>query len=730
MFKFISALLLFVNVTANEILTPEEVFIPQITVKDNILTVDFEIKNGYYLYQDKINITTLDDSKIGELEFSEAEVTEDEFFGETRIYRNSAKITAPITHSSNTVIIEIGLQGCADIGVCFVPSKQKYTVITVNTPEPEQNISNTANEQNFFDSIIEETEQNEPVTPDIAFAFSYSQIDENNLRVSWDIRDGYYLYADKFSFEISGADLGEIELPVGTLIEDDFFGNVEVYYNNLIVDIPLLNITDDISINVNFQGCWKGGVCYPLTQKNIFISNGVAQDNQIIEAIATNIKESKINLTTEISEQDRVVGILEDNNILLIALAFFGFGLALAFTPCVLPMIPILSSIIIGQKDITKGRAFLLSLVFVLAMAFTYTIAGVLAGLFGENLQIILQHPYAIISFSLVFVILAISMFGYFEIKLPNSLNNYFTKISNNQKSGTIIGVIFMGVLSALIVGPCVAPPLAASLIYIGQTGDALLGGISLFALSIGMGIPLIIVGSGVGSLPKTGEWMDNVKHIFGFILLGMAIYLLERIIDPYYILIMWALLLIIAPIVLGAAIKLDFSSSIIIRVYKSFLLLILIYGVLLMLLVARGGLSSGGSFTAPLKGILSNNNAQQQTIELEFKIVKDLADFNNELNTDKIVMLDYYADWCVYCKEYEKVIFKNPDIASKLSTFKLLKADITNNTKENKELMAEFDVFAPPVMLFFKDGKELRSKRIVGELSIKEFLSHINTIQ
>jgi thiol:disulfide interchange protein DsbD len=728
MLKIIFGLLLATNIFANEILPADKAFIPTAKVIDGNLVVDFAIEDGYYLYQNKINITPLDNTKLGEFTFSAAKEKDDEFFGRINVYRHSAKISTPILSSDDAINVEIGFQGCADAGVCYPPIKQKHTVIGEKTKV-------NTNKQNFFNSIMQQNELEDPVNVDNAFTFSADKLDGDKLKIGWKIRENYYLYADKFNFKISGADFAEIDFPKGKLKNDEFFGEVEIYDKDLEIIAPLNNISDKVKIDISYQGCWEEGVCYPPVNKtkefDFNAPNGQTNQTTISQAPQQVITSDITKVEVELNEEDKIVNILKDSGFWVIVAIFFGIGLALTFTPCVLPMIPILSSIIVGQGDISKGRAFFLSLIFVLAMALTYTFAGVLAGLSGENLQIILQNPYVLVSFSIIFVALAFSMFGYFEIKLPNFLNNALTKISNKQQGGTVMGVAVMGLLSALIVGPCVAPPLAGSLAYIGQTGDAWLGGAALFAMSMGMGVPLLIVGSGAGSLPKAGGWMDTVKYIFGVVMLGMAIYILDRIIPEDYILILWALLLTIAPIALGATIHLAKDSSVWQRIYRGFLLIILGYGVLLMLLVARGGVESGGTLTSPLKGMFASTSAASVAApKVEFVKVKNLEQLAAQLQTDKIVMLDFYADWCVYCKEYEKSVFPQTDVATKLAQFSLLKVDVTENNQDDQAVMSKFGVVAPPAILFFKNGQELRSKRIIGELNAEEFLAHINSIK
>ena len=399
---------------------------------------------------------------------------------------------------------------------------------------------------------------------------------------------------------------------------------------------------------------------------------------------------------------------------------FFLFGLLLSLTPCVFPMIPILSSIIVGQGEkLTTKKSFIMSLVYVLAMSVTYTVAGVLAGIFGENLQVMFQNPWIIGSFAAIFVVLSFSMFGFYELQLPNALQSKLTNISNNQKSGSYIGVAIMGFLSALIVGPCVAPPLAGALIYIGQTGDAFLGGTALFAMSIGMGIPLLILGVSAGKLlPKAGAWMDNVKAIFGVMLLAIAIWMAERIIPASITLALWSALLIGSSVYLGAFNN-TYSKTGWAKFAKSFGIILFIYG----LLIAIGMSAGSKDLLQPLK-VLQGGTTQStsQNEGLDFKKIKSSQDLKLAVASNELVMLDFYADWCISCKEMEKFTFSDASVQNNLAKVTLLKADVTDNDDIDKALMKSLNIIGPPAILFFKNGKEVKSQRVVGFKTAKDF--------
>lgn len=540
---------------------------------------------------------------------------------------------------------------------------------------------------------------------------------EDSLNFKLDLGRDIYLYDDKLKVFITKPEKIEITKDIN-IPKPVAYQEFIVQFNNLDLTIPFSLLkskieSNEYEIEIKFQGCSKAGLCYAPMSEKYLITNDSKTSNQELKK-----EEQKVEATTDLNETDSIASSLKDGNLFLVLVTFFGFGLLLSLTPCVFPMIPILSSIIVGaskNEDMTARKGFLLSLVYVLSMSIAYTIAGVIAGVFGANLQAALQNPYILVIFALIFVALAFSMFGYFEIKLPQSIQTRVNKTTDGKEKQGIIGIAIMGFLSALIVGPCVAPPLAGALVYIGQTGDAILGGMALFVMSLGMGVPLLLIGLGAGKfMPKPGGWMESITKIFGIVMLAVAIWLLERVLSASVIMSLWALLL------LGTAIYLKTITNMITELLSSVLFIL---GVVLLV-----GLISGA--TNPLNPLEKLTGSKSvNTNELVFKKVKNIAELELAIkNSDKPIMLDFWASWCVACKELEEITFKDKEVIQKLQGFTLLKADITQNSDEDKALQKMFGVVGPPALIFWdKNKKEVKSSKIVGYKNPKDFLEIIN---
>ena len=573
------------------------------------------------------------------------------------------------------------------------------------------------------------SQEEEILDPDVAFIFSSDVAGSNSVLLRWEIEDGYYLYRDNFKFVIDDASVttGSAILPPGKMKEDPDFGNVEVYYRTAEIRLPLIRNTEseqEINLTVTYQGCKEDTICYPPVNKTIplFLPVAIAGIDDVNYAASAILDNPAV-----ISRQDAISSSLKDKSVLANMLVFLGFGLLLAFTPCIFPMIPILSGIIVGHgHKITSYHAFMLSLVYVLAMSATYAVLGMIAGSFAFNLQAASQNVWVITAFSGVFVLLALSMFGFYELQLPGSWQTKLNQLGNKQKHGSLIGAAVMGVLSAIIVGPCVAPPLAGALIYISQTGDAILGGAALFALGIGMGAPLLVIGTSAGKLlPRAGQWMVTIKKIFGVVMLGVAIWFMERVLPGPVTMLLWSALIIVTALYMGALDTL-LPGAKWQKLWKGLGIIMLIYGVILV----AGAASGGNDVFRPLQGIASQSESVGKLPFRSIKTVDDLdrmladAEFNNTP-----VMLDFYADWCITCKEMEKYTFSKPEVHAALQDVILLKADVTAHDEYDQALMKRFGIIGPPAILFFVRGEEHRGYRLVGFVKTGDFVEHIKQV-
>jgi thiol:disulfide interchange protein DsbD len=558
-----------------------------------------------------------------------------------------------------------------------------------------------------------------------AFVFDFDQ-QGSTLFVGWDIADDYYLYKDKIEIIAKGASIDVPELGFGEIIEDEFFGKTEVFFNSISVISKLSNVSEDGVVKVRYQGCAKAGLCYPPeilsiplnvlaseanTNENTAASSAFAALSQPVEkpvTIAT--PEKELTFSEQLASQSLMVNLA----------IFFAVGVGLAFTPCVFPMFPILSSLIAGQKNLSTKKAFALSFVYIQGMAVTYAALGLVVAALGGQVQGYLQHPYVLISFSLLFVLLAMSMFGWYEIKLPSGMMNKLTQVSNNQKGGNYIGVFLMGVLSGLIASPCTTAPLSAALLFVAQSGDYLVGGLTLYVLSLGMGLPLLLLGTSGGKLlPKAGGWMEQVKTLFGFIMLVVPLILLERIIDIEIILLLAGLLAI--------ATALYFHHWQSAQAQGKLKTLLWVIAVLLVL--------TGFNLTKNYFWPTQNVSLQTTTQSNEFKLVANLAELKqavSQANSEgRMVMVDLYADWCVACKEFEHYTFPDPQVQSEFSNYQLIQIDLTQSDNETIELMEAYSVFGLPSILFFNtQGEELSTQRVTGFLNADDFAKHLAAVR
>ena len=585
--------------------------------------------------------------------------------------------------------------------------------------------------------------------PDTAFRLS-AEFDRNNIIQSEiELYPNTYLYKDKFTFEIIngiGHTLDVIAMPAGDIKNDEFFGRMEVYHDWVKVSIPVISepgASNAYTLAYNYQGCVEDRVCYPPITKYLQVNTRTGSidiSDQPVDTEAdynsTDISSAQTEtITTPQSEQDRYAQILLDKGLLLIILLFFVGGIGLTFTPCVFPMIPILSSIIAGQGDsISTRKAFTLSMVYVLAMATTYAIIGAIVGYYGAeyNIQIWFQDPIILSVFAAIFALLALSMFGFYEIKMPNAIQNRLTSLSNSQQGGTLIGVGLMGTFSAIIVGPCITAPLVGALIFISQTQDWQLGGMALFALGLGMGMPLLLIGTSAGKLlPHAGAWMDRVKAVFGVVLLGVAIWLLERFLPTDITMVLIAILALTSAIYMGALEPLAEKASGWKKLNKGLAIIILIYGAAYLIGAAAGS----KDLIQPLKGIVNSVTTDRVSSGLEsrvmFRQIKGEQGLQqalaNSVRQNTPSMLDFYADWCISCKEMEKYAFTHPQVISALSRVGTFQADVTDNDDIDTQLMNSLGIYGPPAILFYDaEGQEIRHRRVVGEMSGEEFAAHV----
>lgn len=560
-----------------------------------------------------------------------------------------------------------------------------------------------------------------PLPVDKAFNLSAILLDNNTLLVRWLVQPDYYLYKDKILFSFEDASIENINFPESVTKNDEFFGEVSVFNAPLEVKVDLNNSErDSVLVTIDHQGCWEGGVCYP-------------PQTDRLEVDFEGSKKAPIPIQNMETNNEKIVSEKFQQGGLALFIAAFLAGLALSWTPCVYPMVPILSGIIIGQKEKPSDfNAVLMSITFVLSMSLAYGLIGASAGYFGSgiNLQAMMQTPWVLFVFSLIFLLLALSMFGFYDLQLPVGLQTRLTSISNSQSGGSFVGVSIMGFLSALIVGPCVTPFLATALSYVIAGGSAAKGAASLFAMGLGMGVPLIIIcGWGVNALPKAGPWMENVKKVFGFGMIAVALYLLDRVFSPLVSLILWALLFTIAPIMLGVFKNLNKSMSLLNMFFKLTSLLILIYGLMLWLLVAKGD----GDIQQPFDTIIYGDKIDS-TNSVVFKILEDEAQLNSLIaktrSNNKILVIKFYAEWCRSCKKLERVVFKDSMVSESLKDSVTYTVDVTKNTQTNQSILSRFSLVGPPAILFFKDGKEIRSHRIIGEVSAKELTNHLNILK
>ncbi len=773
-----------------ELLPPEQAFALTAWMQDNSVIAEYRIAPGYYMYRERFafEIEASDTpARFGAASMPPGKIMEDEFFGKMETYRDAVRIRLPIIFdaaAATELRVKAMSQGCADIGVCYPPQKQALALQIASSdvvqpvpwvaenPAPEASSQNVAELQSLLDEVTVNLEkqqasrvgadegvgavavlqalgnelgldnEDEILHPDEAFILS-ARLDANNIiQTHILLAKNIYLYRDKIKIALvegTGHSLGPISVPRGKQKDDPFLGPMEVIYDEVGVSIPIIsdaNASGQFRLSYQYQGCVEDRICYPPVTKYLEVDTAaglIKVSHERVDGSSDGvISTPAISDQTPVSEQETFARLLQGGSLLLIVSLFFIAGIGLTFTPCVFPMIPILSSIIAGQgESITTRKAFVLSLVYVLSMAVTYATAGAIVGFYGAefNIQIWFQDPVILSIFAAIFVLLSLSMFGFYELQMPNAIQSRLTAISNSQQGGTLIGVGLMGFFSAIIVGPCITAPLVGALLFISQSQDWLLGGLALFALGLGMGVPLLLVGTSAGKLlPRAGGWMDRVKAAFGVVMLGVAIWLLERILPVGVTMTLIAALLVATAIYLGALDSLSETASGWRRFAKSIGLLVLIYGVAYLVGAAAGS----RDLIQPLRGVMASLGTPEQSGQhLAFRQIKGQQGLQLALNDStrqgRTTMLDFYADWCISCKEMERYTFTHPEVLAALDQTTALQADVTANDEIDTKLMSSLGIYGPPAILFYDtDGNEIRHRRVVGEMSGEEFAAHV----
>jgi thiol:disulfide interchange protein DsbD len=724
LFKVLAALALVLAGQAqaqDELLPVEEAFKYVVTDTGSAFEIDWAIYKHAYLYKSRLSFESGTEAIVlGEPELPRGLDHEDEFFGQQEIYRDFFFVRIPYSVSGerpSTADLVIRSQGCDDnIGICYPPQTWTATVTlkAASAGSAKLQLGAVGGGASEFPPV------DEVFTPEL-FA-----VDGNTVELGMQIVPGFYIYKDKLTVRALGEDVqaGRWDLPQGKMKTDEYFGEMEVYLESFLAELAIARATPaarTLELEFGYQGCAEGGLCY-MPQTRVLTVD--LPEATTVGALPTT--------TAPVSEQAFLADVLVNQSIWKAIGLFFVAGLALALTPCVLPMIPILSGIIAGEgDDVTPMRGFTLALSYVLGMAIVYTAAGVAAAAAGMQLQATFNQPWILILFSALFVFLALGMFGVFELQMPSGIQTKLSGISGNQKSGTMVGAFIMGGLSSLIVTACVAPVLIAALMVIAQTGDLVRGGTGLFAMSLGMGAPLLLVGAAQGKyLPKAGAWMVAVRNAFGFMMLGLAIWMMSRILPGNVTMLLWAVLIFMAGVFLGGLTTLSTGSSGSQKLGKGFGFLAIIYAVVLLL----GGLAGGSNPLQPLASLSFSGGSTVVTEtehELPFQRIKTVDDLDRELAAasaaGKTAFLDFYADWCVSCKEMEAYTFTDAEVQSVLANTVWLQADVTANDQADQELLERFGVFGPPTIVFFgADGQQRHGYEVVGYMKAADFASHL----
>ena len=725
----------------DNLLPVEQAFRYEATAPDRAtVRIEFKIADDYYLYRERLKTRAIDANvTLGALDLPAGEKKHDEFLGDVEVYHHGFVATQHLTAppDGDKVALELRYQGChqVDPKICFPPQKVRLDVALPKAAA----VSSSATPSGILAagsaaapaSLLASSE---PLPVEQAFVCEAIPTGPGAILARFTMPKGYYLYRDKTHFALrdaGDAKLGAPQWPQGKQHSDENFGATTVYYDQ--VEVPLTLSRADpaartVTLETELQGCKENSVCYPVSARQVRVdlpagAGAAAAGGSVAEATAAPGDVAAG------GDDSRFAAALR-GSLGFVFIAFFVAGLGLAFTPCVFPMIPILSGIIAGAgENISTKRALILSVVYVLANAAIFTIAGVIAGLAGKNLQAAFQTPWVLWSFAGLFVLLALSMFGFYELQLPSAWQSKLANVSNTQSGGSLAGVAVMGALSALIVGPCVTPPLAVAVLYIAQTHNPALGGFALFALALGMGAPLVAFGMSAGKLlPRAGAWMDAVKAVFGVTFLALAIWMLSRVLDGVWIMLLSGALAVACAVYLGALERLPDGASGWRQLWKALGVVLLIAGAAELVGAAAGS----SDLLQPLRGLRGGSTAAaENAAALPFKRIKSAADVDRELaaakGAGKPALLDFYADWCVSCKEMEKFTFADAGVHAALADFVLLQADVTANDETDQALMKRYRIVAPPDTLFFGvDGAERHDLQLTGPEDVEKFLKRI----
>ena len=741
-------------VHAEEFLDPEAAFkFTARAIDANTLEARWQIADGYYMYRQKFKFE-LTGGTVGAVKSPPGKMKDDETFGKVEVYRNDVRFTLPIkpVPGATAVTLKVTSQGCADAGLCYTPVTETQRIalpaLAIQTTPTMQAppTSSAMPSLSALSGLRTLGGQSQPklLPADQAFKVRATMTDAQTVRIDYGLTADTYLYRDKLKFVVktpTDVSIGRPVLPQADVKQDPTFGRTEVYHHDFSATLTLsrpLAAGEKLELDLTYQGCNEAvGVCYPPSNQLLTLTPGASDSAGGEASSLTSPSDTPTESPKAAPESDtsRVERILKEGSFWTVLAGFFGFGLLLSLTPCVFPMIPILSGIIAGQqKQLTKTSGFLLALAYVLGMAITYALAGVAAALSGTLISAALQNPWALGFGALVFVALALSMFGFFELQLPSSIQSKFSDSANKMKGGSFVGVFTMGALSAVIVGPCVAPPLAAALVYIAQTGDTVLGGAALFVLALGMGVPLLLIGLSAGALlPKAGGWMNAVKYFFGVMMLAIAIYLISPIIPAWVNMLLWALLLIASAVYLNALEPLTGQVSGWKRLWKAVGIVLLVGGVALLIGILGGGRDmlqplsgmQGGGHTAGAQGAAGSATASHA---IQFERVKSIAELDAKIaaSNGREVMLDFYADWCVSCKEMERFTFADPKVQARLKDVVLLQADVTAVNADDKALLKRFNLFGPPGIIFWDVSGKESAYKVIGYEAPTKFLMSI----